>query len=99
MAITHIPDRCLTSQHISSRKYKTVKVLINYMGAIQAQDYLMSKWAIGVRLENSSEKIINEAIDKGEILRTHLLRPTWHFVSSENIYWMLNLRHQELSNL
>jgi predicted RNA-binding protein with PIN domain len=91
MAITDIPGTRLTSQHISSRKYKTVKVLINYMGAIQAQDYLMSKWAIGVRLENSSEKIINEAIDKGEILRTHLLRPTWHFVSSENIYWMLEL--------
>ena len=98
MTISDIPGKRLTSQHISSKKYKTVKELINYMGAIQAQDYLMSKWAIGVRLKNSSEKIINDAIDKGEILRTHLLRPTWHFVSSENIYWLLELTASRIKN-
>ncbi len=98
MKTSDIPGIRLTSQHISSKKYKTVKDLINYLGAIQAQDYLMSRWAIGVRLENSSEKIINDAIDKGEILRTHLLRPTWHFVSSENIYWMLELTASRIKN-
>lgn len=61
------------------------------MGAIQAQDYLMSKWAIGVRLLKPDEKKIEEAIDKGEILRVHALRPTWHFVSPDDIYWMTEL--------
>jgi len=61
------------------------------MGAIQAQDFSMSKWAIGIRLSNSIEKIIETAIDDGDILRTHLLRPTLHLVSSDDINWILKL--------
>jgi hypothetical protein len=61
------------------------------MGAMQAQDYIMAKWAIGLRLTEPSEKLVEEAIDKGEILRTHVMRPTWHFVSPEDIYWMTRL--------
>ncbi len=55
---------------------------------MQAQDYIMAKWALGVRLLNPDEKKVEEAIDKGEILRVHALRPTWHFVSPDDIYWM-----------
>lgn len=61
------------------------------MGAMQAQDYAMAKWAVGVRLPGSTLQQIDAAIDKGEIIRTHLLRPTWHFVSADDIYWMLQL--------
>lgn len=81
----------LTNQSIYSRKARTPDELMNHMGAFQAQDYPMAKWAIGLRLRNSSEEIINSAINKGEILRTHLLRPTWHFVAPKDIYWMLEL--------
>ena len=51
----------------------------------------MAKWAVGVRLPGSSIQAIEAAIDNGEILRTHVLRPTWHFVSSDDIRWMLEL--------
>jgi hypothetical protein len=61
------------------------------MGAMQAQDYAMAKWAIGIRLPGSTDKSVEAAIDKGEILRTHVMRPTWHFVTAEDIYWMLEL--------
>ncbi len=61
------------------------------MGAIQAQDYSMSKWGIGLRLCNPDEKMVESSYDNGEILRIHVLRPTWHFVSSEDIHWMINL--------
>jgi len=37
------------------------------------------------------KKMVEEAINKGEIIRTHLLRPTWHFVSADDIYWILEL--------
>lgn len=77
------------------------------MGAMQAQDYSMVKWAIGLRLPNSTDRVIEAAINNGEIIRTHLLRPTWHLVSAKDIYWMLELtapqikatlksRHKEL---
>lgn len=61
------------------------------MGALQAQDYTMSKWALGLRSKNSTEESITKEVDTGRIIRTHALRPTWHIVSSEDIYWLLEL--------
>ena len=67
------------------------------MGAIQAQDYAMAKYAIGVRLKNFTDQTIEEAINNAHIIRTHVLRPTWHFVAAENIRWMLELTAQNLN--
>jgi DNA glycosylase AlkZ-like len=61
------------------------------MGAMQAQDYPMAKWAVGVRLPGSTDQALEAAVSKADILRTHLLRPTWHFVAAEDIYWLLDL--------
>ncbi len=81
----------LISQKITNPEFNTAKEIVSWMGAIQAQDYSMSKWAIGIRLRDPSEQMIESAIDKGEIIRTHLLRPTWHFVAADDLYWMLQL--------
>jgi len=99
----------LISQQIAGTKFKAVKDIVAWMGAMQAQDYAMVKWAIGVRLPNTIDRAIEAAIDNGEIIRTHLLRPTWHFVSADDIYWLLGLtapqikaslksRHKAVSN-
>lgn len=61
------------------------------MGAIQAQDYRMAKWAVGCRTASTDATQIEAALNRGDILRTHLLRPTWHFVSSKDLRWMLSL--------
>ena len=61
------------------------------MGAIQAQDYSIAKWAIGTRISDSTDERVEESFNRGEIIRTHLMRPTWHFISSEDVYWMLDL--------
>lgn len=81
----------LENLHLSGGKYKNPTDLVSYMGALQAQDYYMSKWAAGIRIKEIGEKEIQATLDKGEILRTHLLRPTWHLVASKNIYWLKNL--------
>ncbi|MDQ6471198.1 winged helix DNA-binding domain-containing protein [Flavobacterium sp. LHD-80] len=79
---------------VSQKLYKTSQCspeeIVRHFGAIQAQDYAMAKWAIGSRCD-SSEKEIEEAVNSAKIIRTHILRPTWHFVSSDDIYWMLDL--------
>ena len=80
----------LISQKIALPESKTPSEIMSWMGAMQAQDYLMAKWAIGVRLKDPTDKKVESAIDKGEILRIHILRPTWHFVSADDIYWMLH---------
>ena len=81
----------LINQQIAETKFKTVKDIVDWIGAMQAQDYNMAKWAVGIRLPGSTEKMIEDAVNSGEILRTHLLRPTWHFVSADDINWMLDL--------
>jgi len=81
----------LANQQIIRKDFNTPKDIVHWIGAMQAQDYHMAKWAIGVRLPTSTDKLVEKFIDYGEIIRTHVLRPTWHFVSSEDIYWMLAL--------
>jgi len=92
MNLTDIANIRLISQQIEQTKFKTVKELVDWMSAIQAQDYAMAKWAIGIRLPNATDRVIETAMKQGEIIRTHLLRPTWHFVSADDIYWMLALK-------
>jgi hypothetical protein len=61
------------------------------MGAVQAQDYAGAKWALGTRLNNLTDADLDNLVDSGKILRTHVLRPTWHFVLPQDIRWMLEL--------
>jgi hypothetical protein len=58
---------------------------------MQAQEYQIAKWSIGQRARDVRENDVTEAIVNGTILRTHVLRPTWHFVLPADIRWMLAL--------
>ncbi|TZF84705.1 winged helix DNA-binding domain-containing protein [Pedobacter sp. BS3] len=89
--IANIAKMRLINQQIAVNTLKTAKAVVSWMGALQAQDYAMAKWALGIRLKDSTEAMINKAIDRGDIIRTHILRPTWHFVSADDIGWMLAL--------
>lgn len=86
------------NQQITVSKFKTAKEIASWLGAIQAQDYNMAKWALGIRLPNSTEIVINNEIDSGGIIRTHLLRPTWHIVSSNDIYWIQELTAPQIKS-
>ncbi|MEO5593786.1 MAG: winged helix DNA-binding domain-containing protein [Chitinophagaceae bacterium] len=99
MKLSEIAAARLSSQQIASAKFKKVKDLVAYMGALQSQDYAMSKWAIGLRLPGSTETQIEKALDKGEIIRTHVLRPTWHIIAATDIYWMLALSADKIKAL
>lgn len=65
--------------------------ITSHLGGIQAQDYAMAKWGLGMRLQNSTDATVENAFNEGAILRTHVMRPTWHFVTPQNIRWMLAL--------
>jgi hypothetical protein len=91
MTVKEISNTRLCSQKVASQEFNTPKDIVRWMGAMQAQDYSMAKWAIGVRLAEPVEAKVEAAFDRGDILRTHLLRPTWHFVSADDIYWILDL--------
>ena len=80
---------------------------MRWLGAVQAQDYAGAKWALGQRTRGATEAQLDRLFDDGAILRTHVMRPTWHFVLPEDIRWLLELtgprvrgglaaRHREL---
>ncbi|MFN8384655.1 MAG: winged helix DNA-binding domain-containing protein [Anaerolineales bacterium] len=81
----------LFSQRIAATEFASPGQLVAWMGAMQAQDFAMVKWAVGVRLHNATDTSVQSAIDQADIIRTHVLRPTWHLVSADDIYWMLDL--------
>jgi Winged helix DNA-binding domain len=65
--------------------------VVRWMGAMQAQDYQGAKWSLGLRLHQATDASVEAEISEGRILRTHVLRPTWHFVAAEDIRWLLEV--------
>ncbi|HEY4155430.1 MAG TPA: winged helix DNA-binding domain-containing protein [Puia sp.] len=86
-----ILNQRLVNQQIAVHRFHLPEELVCWQGAVQAQDYAMAKWAIGCRLDGITETQVEKDFNEGKILRTHVLRPTWHFVSPKDIRWMLAL--------
>ncbi len=79
----------LLNQQIAQTKFTRPEEIVGWLGAIQAQEFAMAKWAIGLRWQGTvTDAAIEKAFNEGLILRTHLLRPTWHFVTPADIRWM-----------
>lgn len=86
-----IAHRRLHNQHITQRTLATPQALVEWLGAVQSQDFAAAKWALGLRLHGVTDDDIEQAFTAGAILRTHVMRPTWHFVSPADIRWLLAL--------
>lgn len=98
MDFPFIKEYRLKNQQLTETRFSNPEKLVSHFGAMQAQDYAMAKWAIGLRTAKT-EKEIECAINEGSIIRTHILRPTWHFVAAEDIYWMLELTAPNVKRL
>ena len=81
----------LRNQLLSRPIAGTPADVVARLGAVQAQDYAGSKWAVGMRLRGATDASVEKAFNDGSILRTHVLRPTWHFVTPADIRWLLAL--------
>ena len=81
----------LHNQKLSSSELENPADVVRWLGAVQAQDYGAAKWALALRMRNATHALIEEAFNDGRIIRTHLLRPTWHFVAPEDVRWLLEL--------
>lgn len=65
--------------------------VVRWLGAVQAQDYSGAKWGVAQRTAGATDGDLDRLFDAGAILRTHVMRPTWHFVAPEAIRWLLAL--------
>lgn len=81
----------LFSQKITRATCAAPGELVAALGAVQAQDYAGALWAIGLRLPQATQAVVENAIEKREIVRTWPLRGTLHFVAAADARWMLEL--------
>jgi len=95
----NIASRRLVSQHLVGERFGRVEDVVAYLGAVQSQDYAGAKWAIAQRMKDVSDEDIDKLFNDGAILRTHVMRPTWHFVMPEDIRWMLDLTADRVKKL
>jgi hypothetical protein len=87
-----IADLRLRNQRITRPDHLGPENVVAWLGVVQAQEYGPAKWGLGLRSPTGTTAAeIERAIDRGRILRTHILRPTWHFVAATDIRWMLEL--------
>jgi hypothetical protein len=83
--------RRLHNQRLARSEFHSPADVVAWLGAVQAQDYPAAKWALGLRAPGLTDADVEQAFAEGSILRTHVLRPTWHFVTPADIRWMLAL--------
>ena len=91
MNVTDILTLRLHNTGLSDAPFKSAAEAVASLGAVQAQDFAAAKWALGLRVKNSTDETIERAFNEGAIIRTHVMRPTLHFVTPEDIRWMLGL--------
>jgi hypothetical protein len=87
----------LQNHHLAGNPVASAEEVARQTGAIQAQEYPAAKWALAKRLTNPTNAHLDELFNAGKLLRTHVMRPTWHFVLPEDIRWMLTLTAPRVS--
>ena len=91
MSKSLIVSQRLRNQRLTSTEFKRPVEVVRWLGAVQAQDFGAAKWAIAQRTQNATNESIEQDFNDGKVIRTHVMRPTWHFVSPEDIRWLLEL--------
>jgi hypothetical protein len=80
----------LLRTHPSGRP-DSVAGVVEWFGAMQAQDIASGLWSLGVRLPSFTLPDVNAALERGEAIRTWPMRGTVHLVPPNDAHWMLEL--------
>jgi hypothetical protein len=81
----------LHHQRVTGAPFERPEEMVRLLCGVQSQDYAGARWSVGQRTRGCTDGDVARACDEGKILRTHILRPTWHFVPPADIRWMLAL--------
>jgi hypothetical protein len=73
--------------------------VVRLLGCVQSQEYAHALWSLGMRTSGLRAAEVQIEFDRGDFLRTHILRPTWHFVAAEDIRWILEVTAPRVQKL
>jgi len=91
MTVDEVLRGRLRNQYLADFSQAGPVEVVNRLGVVQAQDFRGARWAVIQRAGPEAAARFDADFAEGRILRTHILRPTWHFVSASDIRWMLDL--------
>jgi hypothetical protein len=81
----------LRTQHLVAPHAGSAAEAIRSLLGVQAENTGQATWAVASRTRHPDPGELEALLDRGEVVRTHVLRPTWHFVMAEDIGWLLEL--------
>jgi len=81
----------LRSQHLVAPFAGSAGDVVGSLLAVQAENAGQAAWAVASRTRSAEQAELAKLLDDGAVVRTHVLRPTWHFVRAEDICWLLEL--------
>ena len=91
MKTVELVSQRLHNQRLSAPGFRQPVEVVRWFGAVQSQDFEAARWAVALRMQSATNDAIENAFNRGAILRTHIMRPTWHFVADDDIRWLLAL--------
>lgn len=92
MTLLDLARRRLRQQRLLGPPFRSIEETVGALTAVQAQDFAGAKWAIAQRVRGEvTDAAVTAAFDAGRILRTHVLRPTWHFILPKDLHWLQRL--------
>ena len=81
----------LRAQHLVAPFARSAHDVIRSLLAVQAENPGQAEWAVAARTRRRDPSDLSTLLDKGVVIRTHVLRPTWHFVCADDLGWLLDL--------
>ena len=92
MKLADLVAQRLVNQRLTGAGHRRPADVVSWCGAVQAQEYEPARWGLGLRMvDDAADASVERAFDQGRLLRTHVMRPTWHFVTPADIGWLLAL--------
>lgn len=90
MELDDVLRRRLATQRLTTTPFRTVSEAVDELVCVQAQEQAISRWTLGLRT-GFDETAVRAELDSLAVLRVHILRPTWHYVSAADLRWLLAL--------
>src|ERR1700704_5596035 len=79
----------MRNQRLWGKRFDTPRDVVHWLGAMQAQEFALAQWSIAQRTRGATRADVDLAFADGTIVRTHVLRPTWHFALGTDLRWLL----------
>jgi winged helix DNA-binding protein len=81
----------LRTQRLVEPHLSTAVDVVGALLAVQAENPAQSAWAVAARTAAPDPADLAQLLDDGTVVRTHVLRPTWHYVSAVDATWLIEL--------